>query len=341
MSSAPSRRPRSSAARSAGRAQRRRHHVAQRVRPLVLGPLEAQVVRADLGVDGHPAPPRGDDLGQRPGAGDVHHVGRRARDLGQREEAMHALGLEGDRSAAWQRVEAEPALGDELPREQVDRAAVLAVRQHDHPECRRLLHHGQRDVVVGHDPELDVGQPELDAADTELGHIAHVPRAVGERLPDHGVEGEVDERVGHLVGERAPGRLDRALALERVDEGERARGAAEQRRARVVAHAAEGVRVHVHRSRQHEATRRVDDLATGALDLADLGDQAVLDQHVGGDRRLGTDDGAAGDHGATARAHVPAATSASVGAALSSRRVYSCCGSSSTCATGPDSTSDP
>ena len=36
-----------------GRAQRRRHHVAQRVRPLVLGPLEAQVVRADLGVDGH------------------------------------------------------------------------------------------------------------------------------------------------------------------------------------------------------------------------------------------------------------------------------------------------
>ena len=253
-----------------GRAQRRRHDVAQGVRALVTGPLEAQVVRADLAIDGHAAPPRRCDLGEGPGARDVHDVRRRARHLGQRQEAVHALGLECDRPAARERVEAEPALRDELPREQVDRPAVLAVRQHDHPERRGLLHHRQRHVVVGHDPELDVGEPQLDAADPQLRHVAHVASAVGERLPDHRVEGEVDQRVGQLVGERAPRRLDRPLALEGVDEGERAGRPAEQRRARVVAHAAEGMRVHVDRARQHQASRRVDDVGAAAVDLAHL-----------------------------------------------------------------------
>ena len=93
-----------------GRAQRRRHDVAQGVRALVTGPLEAQVVRADLAMDGHAAPARRCDLGEGTGARDVHDVRRRARHLGQRQEAVHALGLECDRPAARERVEAEPAL---------------------------------------------------------------------------------------------------------------------------------------------------------------------------------------------------------------------------------------
>ena len=257
----------------ARRAQRRRHHVAQRVRALVARALEEQVVRADLGVDSHSALPRRRDLRERPRAGDVHDVGRRARDLGEREEAVDALGLERDRPAARERVEAEPALRHQAPREKVDRPAVLAVGEDDHAELGGLLQDGQRDVVLGHDAELDVGEPELDAADAELGDGAHVARAIRERLPDDGVEREIDVGVGQLVGERPAGRLGRALARERIDEGERRRRAAEERRAGVVADAAEDMRVHVDRPGQHEAPGGVDDVRTGALDLADVHDQ--------------------------------------------------------------------
>src|SRR4029077_1019536 len=129
--------------------------------------------------------------------------------------------------------------------------------------------------------------------------------------------------------------------FEGVDEGERARGAAEECRARVVANAAEHVRVHVDRPGQHQAAGRVDHLGAAALDPAHAGDQAVLDQHVRRRGGPGRDDVAADDRDARAHAHDAGATSASVGAARSSRGVYSCCGCSSTVTTGPDSTSEP
>ena len=203
----PVRRPSRSAARSAAVAKRRRHHVAQGVRPLVVGALEEQVVRAHLGVDGLPTPPRGADLLERRAAGHVHDVRGGAGDPGEHQEPVHALGLELDRPAGGERLDAEPALGDALPCEQVDRTAVLAVGERHDPELGGLLHDPKRDVVVGHDPELDVGQPQLDAADSEGRGVGEVARAVRLRLPDDGVEGEVDVRLGHLVGERPPGRL--------------------------------------------------------------------------------------------------------------------------------------
>ena len=248
----------------AGGAQRRCHHVAQRVRPLVLGALEAQVVWADLAIDGHPAPPRRGDLGERASARHVHHVGRRARDLGQRQEAVDALGLERDRPAARKRGEPEPALGDELPREQVDRTAVLAVREHDHAQRRGLLHHGERDVVVGHDAELDVGEPELDAPDPHLRDVAQIARAIGERLPDHRVEGEVDERSGSSSASvrraastgRSPASASTKASALVVPPSSAERVSARTR--------SEDVRVHVDRSRQHEAARRVDHLGAAS-----------------------------------------------------------------------------
>ncbi len=194
---------------------------------------------------------------------------------------MHAFGLQLDRAAARQRVETQPARGDELTGEQVDRAAVLAVREHDDAEFRGLLHDGEGDVVLGHDAQLDVGQPELHAADAECRDVAQIAGRVRARLPDHGVEREVDQRVGHFVRERAARRLDRALALERVHERQRAGRAAAECRARVVADAAEDVRVHVDGARQHQAARGVDHLGARAIDVPDRRDHAVLDQHVG------------------------------------------------------------
>ena len=281
-----------------GRAQRRRHHVAQPVRALVLLALEAQVMGADLGVDGLPARSRGRDLLERPCARDVHDVRRGTGDLGERQEAVHALGFQLDRAAAGERIEAQSPGRDELPGEQIDRPPVLAVGERHDPELGGLLQDRESDVVLGHDAELDVGQPELHAADAERRHVAQVARLVRARLPDHGVEREIDQGGGQLIGERAAGRLDRALAVERIHEGQRARRAAAERRARVVANAAEDVRVHVDGPRQHQTARRVDHLGTRAIDVPDRSDQAVLDQHVGRDGALRGDHPATGDHDA-------------------------------------------
>ena len=113
-----------------------------------------------------------------------------------------------------------------------------------------------------------------------------------------------------------------------VDEGERARGAAEQRRARVVADAAEHVRVHVDRARQHQAAasrrsprrRRARPRRPAAIRPSSISTSAA-------DRRLGTDDARRRrSRCAGARSRCRRRRPASVGAALSSRRVYSCCG---------------
>ena len=139
---------------------------------------------------------------------------------GQDQEPVHALRLELDGPAGGERLDAEPALRDALPRQEVDRAAVLAVRERDDPELGGLLHHRERHVVVGHDPELDVGQPQLDAPDAERRGLGEVAAAIRLGLPDHGVEREVDVRLGHLVGERPARGLGRALARKRVHERE-------------------------------------------------------------------------------------------------------------------------
>ena len=114
--------------------------------------------------------------------------------LGHHQEAMHALGLELDRPAARQRAETQLAALHQLLRQHVDHPAVLAVGKHDHVQLGRLLDHREGDVVVGLDAQLDVGQPQLDAAHAQLGRVAQVAVAVGLRLPDHGVEGQVDQR---------------------------------------------------------------------------------------------------------------------------------------------------
>ena len=299
------------------RAQRGRHHVAHRIGAAVMGLVEEQVVRAGLGMHGlAPIPRRGDRL-ERPAAGHVHHIGRRARQLGHDQEAVDALGLERDRAAARQRREAELAGGDEFPRQRIDHAAVLAMRQHDHAERRRLLHDREGDVVVGHDPELDVGQPQLDAADSQLGRLAHVAGAVGPRLPDHGVQSDIDARLGKLVGDGPPGRLGRSLAGLGVDEGKGRRRPAAQGRAGVRRDRAEDVRVDVDAAGEHEAAGRVHDLGAGPIDLPDRGDHAVADQHVAGRRPLRAHQRPAHDRRVTAHT-VP---SGRQGAAASNRRV--------------------
>ena len=79
---------------------------------------------------------------------------------------MHALGLERDRPAARERLEAEPALGDAAAA-----SAGRSTRPFSQcasttmPSAAASCMTAKRDVVVGHDAELDVGQPQLDAAD--------------------------------------------------------------------------------------------------------------------------------------------------------------------------------
>ena len=130
--------------------------------------------------------------------------------LGHHQEAMHALGLELDRPAARQRAETQLAALHQLLRQHVDHAPVLAVGKDDHVQLGRLLDHREGDVVVGLDAQLDVGQPQLDAADAQLGRVAQVAVAVGLWLPDHGMEGEIDQRARHLLLQRPPRRLRRA-----------------------------------------------------------------------------------------------------------------------------------
>ena len=262
-------------------------------------------MRTDLAEHRHSPPPRDLDLVERRAPADVHHVRRCTRELGQHQEPVHALGLEPDRAAPRQRLGAELAPLDQLARQHVDDAAVLAVGQHDDAELGRLLHHPERDVVVGLDAELVVGEPELHAADPEPGDVAEIALAVALRLPDHRVERQVDQRLGHLVCERAARGLDRSLARLGVHEHERRGGPADERRARVVADGTEDMGVHVDRPGEDEASGRVEHLRPFPVDAPDLQDRAALDQDVRGGRRLRADDGAADDRGAPAHTTGP------------------------------------
>ena len=264
-----------------GRAQRRRHHVAQRVRPLVV----ASARRA-----GGASTPRACTVCPRRRAARISSSGSRpvtwttygvapASPARTRNRCTHSASSSIGRLAGSDSMPSRPSR-DALPRQEVDRAAVLAVGERDDPELGGLLHHRERDVVVGHDPELDVGQPQLDAADAERRGVGEVAAAVRLRLPDHGVEGEVDVRLGHLVGERPARRLGGALARQRVDERERGGRPAAQRRAGVGRDAAEGMGVHVDAPGQDEAARRVDHVGGRRVDAADLDHHAVLDEHV-------------------------------------------------------------
>ena len=146
--------------------------------------------RRTAGGAGHTSPctvmapaARGLDLLERRAPGHMHHVRGRAGQLGQHQEAMDALGLQLDRPAARKRLETELSPLDQLPRQHVDDAAVLAVGEHHHAQLGRLLHHREGDVVVGLDAELVVGEPQLDAAHPQRGDVTQVAVAVGTAAP--------------------------------------------------------------------------------------------------------------------------------------------------------------
>ena len=185
--------------------------------------------------------------------------------------------------------------------------------------------HRERDVVVGHDAELDVGEPAASRCRPRA-RRRRACRPCGRRAAPRSRRGTRDRSATRAARRRACGGRPRP--------GARPRAASTKASALVVPpSSAERVssrtppndmRVHVDRPGKHEAAGRVDHLRAAAVDLADRGDQAVLDQHVRSraslrDRRRGRRRSRCAERMLTSAG----ATSANVGAALSSRCVYS------------------
>ncbi len=236
-------------------------------------------------------------------------VDRHLRRLGEPDDAVRRLALE-DRVAGDAVVERIGlAVGDEIGGHDVDRHAVLGVH-HDQPAVLPGLLHRPEDRAVIAVEDARVGREEL-----EVGHalgderVHLLERVVVDVAHDH-VEPVVRDRVAlgllvpriEAVAEARAARLDGEVDdARRTTEGRGPRPGLECVLREGPAERQLHVGVDVDPARDDVLALRVDRLVGGhALPQVqpDLADRLTVDQHVGGVRALGGDDGAVRDQGA-------------------------------------------
>ena len=278
--------------------------------------VEEQVVRAGLGEDRDAGVARLHHVLEGLARRQVHEVHRRVGQLRQLDAAMRGLALQDRRPRQCVVARRGVALRQRLADQQLDDVAVLGMQRH-HAAMLADQAHGLEDGGIVDHHAARIGHEHLEAAHALVADgVLHVAQDGLVDVRQDDVEAIVDAGADRRPGLRARDGVERALVLALEGEVDDGGGAAEGRRARaglvVVAggRVAEGVvqvGVAVDAAGQHQQAGGVNHPGVRAdvEPLADHGDLAVLEQHVGVVVVHGRDDAAVADQGAVAHAAAP------------------------------------
>ncbi len=271
---------------------------------------QEQVLRARLGEGLGAAVAGRPDLGQGLPRGEVDDVDGDPGGFGQADHPVGRLAFEDGLAGQAVPDRVGRAGGDGLLGDDVDGHAVLGVH-HDQPAVLGGLLHRPEDRAVVAVEDARVGREQLEVGDALGDQAVHLGQGrVVDVAHDH-VEAVVGDGIAFGLGvpgvetlaQRGATRLDGEVHDRgRPAEGSGARPALE----RILGERAPERQLHVgmdvDAARDHVLAGRVDGLVGGHRHRqvpSDEGDRLAVDQHVGGGRAVGADDGPVGDQ----RAH--------------------------------------